>query len=204
MTIFLFIIGLILFSNGGMYIGLGIIFMLPAIYKIIMVFVRGDISMAIYEEIERSKYEKNNRKRFESLYHELLNIAKKEHCTCIYVDNIKDSNDTIRLSTAQGGIIYRLSDHGYNDIDVKTLRSLFLILEQYTKGYLSYKYKEVGGGYNSTIISYSTGFTPTGSTGLYANRIGGGSGEKITAYYLYLGKTAKEQRKLDIKKRYEH
>lgn len=156
----------------------------------------------IYEEIERSKKRRRDNKQFRALYRDILKVARHEHCTCIYVDSIKDSNTTIRFYTPQNGIIYHLSDHGFSNLDRSELYALFMMLQYRTHGYLKQNYKEVGGGYNDTITSFSTGFTSTGSTGLYANRVGGGVGRQTLSYYLYLGRAAFEQRKADIKNRY--
>ena len=41
-----------------------------------------------------------------------------------------------------------------------------------------------------------------GGQRLYSNRVGGGAGREITSYYLYLGRAAFEQKKMDIKNRY--
>lgn len=156
----------------------------------------------IYEEFERSKQRRRNKNQFKALYRDILKIAKQENCTCIYVDVIRDTNSTIRFKTSQNGIIYRLSEHGFSNLNRKDLYALFLILQYRTRGYLTGSYKEVGGGYNNTITSFSTGFTSTGNVGLYANRVGGGAGRERTSYYLYLGRAAFEHKKMDIKNRY--
>lgn len=156
----------------------------------------------VYAQIKGFKEYVITTKNKNDLVDQICNLATK--------DSFIKIESTIDWRKRHGGVsIYRTNNerdyfsfisHGFDALPWKGMHDLFKALKKRLKGSIEIEYKDIGGGYSSSVASVSSGFTPGGGTGYYVDCSDGGSCRVPVRITLY---SPEETRKRKLKKQQE-
>ena len=147
-----------------------------------------------FQDEKKYRQQRKNRRELIDL---LVNYIKSNGIIYATARDKNTTQDGIDFKSKNQEMYFRFYDYGYANISWQEMVELFKTMEKKLNGYLKIYYRDVG-GYDDTITSVSTGFTPGGGTGYYANRAGGGSSRVEDRVELYFGQAAIYRQNADI------
>lgn len=157
----------------------------------------GMVCSFIFWVIQTEKNDRKQRNNRRELIDLLVNYINNNGIIYAAAENRHTTMDGIHFKSKNQKMFFRFYDYGYANISWQEMVELFKTMEKKLNGYLKIYYKTVG-GYDDTITSVSTGFTPGGGTGYYANRAGGGSSRVEDRMEVFFGQAAIYRRNADI------
>ena len=180
-----------------MYI-IGYIFIIGVIVLIIVL---------IKSFINRAKIADNRHTLVNDIYMQALSSNDRWYAISSKIGNGKHAS--ISIHRYSGKIDrFGFKEHGYDDLTRDGMLSLFHALKRTTEGELDYSYDEIGGYSGGAVTSFSTGFTPGGGTGLYANTTSDRPAKDLIGISLYSREYAamrkeKARQKAENEKKYK-